>query len=179
MQRWRAYLSDMGDVVLMDYSYMREGGRRPDPLPRLIATHREALSEARRETSAPVILAGKSMGSRIGCHVSLVEKVEALICFGYPLCGGGDLAKMRDKVLRELTTPILFVQGTRDTLCPLDRLEQVRAEMQAHTSLHVVEGGDHSLAVAKRVLKEGGQTQELVDQEILRAVADFVRPILA
>ena len=48
------------------------------------------------------------MGGRIGCHVSLEEKVEGLVCLGYPLCAMGDRTKLRDEVLRALTTPILF-----------------------------------------------------------------------
>ena len=34
----------------------------------------------------------------------------------------GDRAKLRDQVLLSLGTPMLFVQGTRDKLCPLDLL---------------------------------------------------------
>ena len=63
------------------------------------------------------------MGGRIGCHVSLEEKVDGLVCLGYPLCAMGDRTKLRDEVLRALTAPILFVQGTRDSLCPLDLLD--------------------------------------------------------
>ena len=70
------------------------------------------------------------MGGRIGCHVALEEKVAALICLGYPLCAMGDRTKLRDQVLRDLRTPILFGQGTRDSLCPLDLLERVRSEMK-------------------------------------------------
>ena len=123
------------------------------------------------------------MGGRIGCHVSLEEKVGGLICLGYPLCGGGDRAKLRDKVLRELETPILFVQGTRDPLCPLDLLEQVRSRIKALNSLYIVDGGDHSLRVPKKQLQAIGETQERIDQRILEAIAKFVsstmHPILA
>lgn len=172
MQHWKQRLSTIGDVEAFDYDYMREGRRRPDPLPQLIAAHRQALVEARR--GRPAILIGKSMGGRIGCHVSLEEKVDGVVCLGYPLCGGGDPAKLRDKVLLALETPILFVQGTRDSLCPVDLLERVRTEMKAPTFLHVVEGGDHSLQVAKRQLAAAGETQEEVDQRILEAIAKFV-----
>jgi predicted alpha/beta-hydrolase family hydrolase len=172
MQGWKERLSTIGDVEAFDYDYMREGRRRPDPLPQLIAIHRAALIEKRR--NRPAILIGKSMGGRIGCHVSLEEKLEAVVCFGYPLCGGGDRSKLRDKVLRALTTPILFVQGTRDSLCPLDLLEGVRSEMKAPHFLHLVDGGDHSLMVPKRLLAAAGETQEQVDQRILEAIAQFV-----
>ena len=133
------------------------------------------LSEARnRYPTESVILIGKSMGGRVGCHVSLEEKAEGLVCLGYPLCAMGDRAKIRDKILRALSTPILFVQGTRDSLCPLDLLANVRAEMKTPNFLQIVEGGDHSLRVPKRQLQASGETQENVDRGILKAIAGFV-----
>ena len=179
MQNWKDRLTEIGDIEVFDYAYMREGRKRPDPLPRLIAAHREALSKAReRHRSETTILIGKSMGGRIGCHVSLEERVDGLICLGYPLCAMGDRTKLRDEVLRALTTPILFVQGTRDSLCPLDLLERVRSEMKAPNFLHIVEGGDHSLRVPKRKLQATGETQHDVDQRILQAIAGFVDQLL-
>jgi predicted alpha/beta-hydrolase family hydrolase len=183
MQNWKRRLSEIGEVETFDYDYMRAGRKRPDPLPQLIAAHRAALGtfvnrESRcvnREEATPrVLLVGKSMGGRIGCHVSLEERVGGLVCLGYPLCAMGDRTKLRDEVLRALNTPILFVQGTRDALCPPDLLERVRAEMKAPNFLHVVEGGDHSLRMPKRQLQAMGETQENVDERILKSIADFV-----
>ena len=172
IQRWKERLTQIGDVETFDYDYMREGGRRPDRLPQLIAAHRQALAEVRTRTSGPIILIGKSMGGRIGCHVALEEKVNGVVCLGYPLCGSGDRSKLRDLVLRNLRTPILLVQGTRDPLCPLDLLEGVRREMTAPNFLHLVEGGDHSLLVRKKDL--ANETQDDVDQRIAKAISDFV-----
>ena len=121
------------------------------------------------------MLAGKSMGGRVGCHVALVEPVEAVICLGYPLCGAGDRSKLRDQVLLELRTPALFVQGTRDPLCPLELLDSVRKRMRAPSTLHVVDGADHSLLVAKTTLKALGSTQEETDDRILQAIAGFLK----
>jgi len=174
MQRWMQRLSQIGDVETFDYPYMRENRKRPDPLPQLIVAHRKALAQAReKHTGASTILIGKSMGGRLGCHIALEEKVDGLICLGYPLCAMGDRTKLRDEVLRSLTTPILFVQGTRDSLCPLDLLERVRSEMEAPNFLYVVEGGDHSLLVTKRGLQEARETQEDVDRRGLEAIATF------
>jgi len=175
MQSWKERLGSVGEVATFDYAYLQQGRRRPDPLPLLVATHREALQRARKSDAQPVILIGKSMGGRIGCHLTLEEPVAGLVCLGYPLCGGGDAAKLRDKVLRELRTPILFVQGTRDTLCPLDLLEKVRSEMTAENFVHLVEGGDHSLIVGKKQLKAAHETQDEVNQRVLTAIAEFVQ----
>jgi uncharacterized protein len=153
---------------------MKKGLKRPDPLPKLIAAHTVALKEMRASHNGPVALVSKSMGSRVGCHVSLEKPVSALVCFGYPHCGGGKPMKLRDQVLRDLTTPIRFIQGTRDKLCPLNLLQPIRAEMKAPNELHVVEEGDHSLFVMKRWLKSHDQTQEDVDQLILGKIASFL-----
>jgi predicted alpha/beta-hydrolase family hydrolase len=169
MQRWKQLLEQIGPVQTFDYDYMRRGSRRPDRPPELIVAHRAALAEARRSHEGPIVLVGKSMGGRIGCHLSLEEKVDALVCLGYPLCGGGDPTKLRDKVLREITTPILFVQGTRDPLCPLELLEQVRLQMSAPNELFVVESGDHSLTVRKKQ-----EPQAEADARILEKIGQFV-----
>lgn len=175
MQRWKVSLKKIGDVETFDYPYMRQNRKRPDPLPQLIAAHRQALTDAREKHSgAVIVLIGKSMGGRIGCHVALEEKMNGLVCLGYPLCAMGDRTKLRDEVLRALTTPILFVQGTRDPLCPLDLLGRVRSEMKAPNFLHVVEGGDHSLVVTKRQLEATGQIQDEVDQSISKVIAEFI-----
>jgi len=175
VQDWKRRFSEIGYVETFDYDYMREGRKRPDALPKLIAAHRTALSDARKKYPAEsTILIGKSMGGRIGCHLSLDEKVDGLVCLGYPLCAMGDRTKLRDEVLRALNTPILFVQVTRDPLCPLDLLERVRTEMKTQNVLHVVNGGDHSLRVPKRQLQATGETQKDIDQQILKAIAGFV-----
>jgi hypothetical protein len=180
MERWGALLQTLATVATFDYPYMREGRPRPDRLPQLIATHRAlAAARAQSPTSAPVILIGKSMGGRIGCHVALEEKVDGLVCLGYPLCAIGDRTKLRDQVLRALATPILFVQGSRDKLCPLDLLEPVRAEMKTPTQLHIIEGGDHSLGVGKRELRGRGETEEEIDRQILGAISRFLHSLSA
>jgi len=174
MRHWVDLLGTIGNVRTIDYAYMRGGRRRPDPLPQLIASHRSTLAEARASHDGPVVLIGKSMGGRIGCHVSLEEQIAGLVCLGYPLCAGGDPTKLRDKVLREMTTPVLFVQGTRDSLCPLPLLEKVRNDMRASNQLYVVEGGDHSLVVTKKQLSAAGETQDTIDARILQVISIFV-----
>lgn len=174
MQAMQARLSTLGQVTAFDYPYRLAGKRAPDRQPVLIEAHERALAELRARGEASVVLAGKSMGGRIGCHVAVraLEKPRALVCFGYPLVSPG--GKVRDQVLLELNTPILFVQGTRDTLCPLERLETVRARMQAPNELYVIEDADHSLAVTRTRLKARGETQDAVDDAILARVAQFL-----
>jgi uncharacterized protein len=172
MERWAGHLAALGDVVRLDYPYVEAGRRAPDRLPVLVAAHRAALEAARARHGGPVVLAGKSMGGRVGCHLALEVHVAALVCLGYPLVG--QRGAVRDEVLRALDTPILFVQGTRDRLCPLDRLATVRAAMGAPSELHVVEGGDHSLLVGARSLAGAGEAQADVEARAVTAIRVFL-----
>lgn len=174
MRGWRTRLETLGEVASFDFPYMARGLKRPDRLPVLIAAHREAIQGALAGRELPLVLAGKSMGSRVGCHVAASGDVavSALVCFGYPLVGQN--GKIRDEVLLALRTPVLFVQGTRDKLCPLERLEETRAKMTARSELHVVEGGDHSLLVTKTLLRQQGRTQADEDAAILQAIERFL-----
>jgi len=173
MVGWRERLQAIGDVTTFDYPYMRAGRKRPDPLPALIEAHRQALNTLRATAAGPIFLAGKSMGGRVGCHLSLEERVAGLICFGFPLRAAGT-GKLRDEVLVALRAPVLLLQGTRDELCPLDLLATVRPRMSAPTTLVEVEGGDHSLVISATQRKAAGITQADADARLLAAIQKFV-----
>lgn len=168
MTAWAERLATIDRVTTFDYPYMQRRGKGPpDRLPKLIEAHRARVVEL----GSPWLI-GKSMGSRVGCHVALTQSVPGLVCLGYPL--RSPKGALRDEVLLALEIPILFVQGTRDPMGPLDVLDDVRARMRAPSALHVVEGGNHSLVVGKRALKAAGRTQEDVDADILSAIATFI-----
>ncbi len=172
MNEWAERLGEIAAPSRFDYPYMAAGRRRPDRMPALLRAHRQALESL--TGSGSTVLIGKSMGSRVGCHLSLEEKVAAVVCLGYPLASMGRRDKLRDEVLVAMRTPILFVQGTRDKLCPLDLLAEVRGRMTATNELHVVETGDHSLRITKTHTKTTGITQADADSEAFEAIRAFL-----
>lgn len=188
MRAWAARLATLAPVTAFDYPYMLAGRKAPDRQPVLEQAHQLALGEAVAQRAAASLrearpmqqahatawfLAGKSMGSRIGCHVAVAapESVRGLICFGYPLVAGGT-GRVRDEVLLALRVPILFLQGTRDPLCPLDRLRAVCARMTAPCHLIEVEGGNHSLELGRSAAKVAAQATS--DAALLLEVRRFV-----
>jgi predicted alpha/beta-hydrolase family hydrolase len=176
MQAFRERLAQVGRTECFDYPYQKAGRRTPDRHPLLVAAHRAAFEALRASHSGPIVLVGKSMGGRIGCHlaVELGEKgPNAVVCLGYPLVG--QRGALRDAVLLELRTPVLFVQGTRDAMCPLLRLAEIRSRMQAPSELYTVEDGDHSLLVAKSRLKTNATSQEQIDAQVVTALATFAK----
>jgi len=174
MQGWAQRLQSVGTVVPFEYDYMARGKRAPQRLPKLLETHRQHLESVRAQHGDPVVLIGKSMGGRVGCHLAVdqPQAVSCVVCLGYPL--RTPKGKVRDQVLRDLRVPILFVQGTRDRMCPLDLLDQVRQHMAAPSAVHIVDDGDHSLIVAKRTLKKTATTHDDHDRAALQAIQAFV-----
>lgn len=175
MQAFAKRLAEVGRVDGFDYPYQQQGGRSPDRLPILLGAHRAAYDRVRADHPGPIVLIGKSMGGRVGCHLATQlakNELTALVCLGYPLVAPN--GSVRDAVLLELATPVLFVQGTRDALCPLEHLDEVRSRMTAPNALHAVTGGDHSLRVTARALATQERTQADVDADIVRAVGKFI-----
>lgn len=118
IQHWKRLLEEIGCVYAFDHPYLAQRRRRPDPLPKLIEAHRKEIAEARRSDKMPVVLIGKSMGGRAGCHATQEEDVTAVICISYPSCGGGDRTKLRvgvavgrpdASVLEQADQPVLVV----------------------------------------------------------------------
>ncbi len=151
MQSFARGFAQLGRVECFDYRYQIEGRRSPDRLDKLIDAHRQAFERLHADHSGPVVLVGKRMGGRIGCHLANQLQNDgplALVCLGYPLVG--QKGAVRDEVLIELRRPILFVQGSRDALCPLDRLKSVRKRMTADNHLVDIEAGAQSLRLSAR-----------------------------
>lgn len=168
MEHWAGLLAQIAPVTRFDYPYMAAGRRRPDRHPVLLEAHRTAL----QALSGPVLLVGKSMGGRIGCHLALEEPVIGCVCLGFPLVGAS--GKLRNEVLEQQRTPVWFVQGTRDAMCPLEQLDEVRAKMTVPTAVHVVTTGDHSLLCTKRHLKASARTQHDEDAAAVAAIASWL-----
>lgn len=169
MVAWADRLAALGAVHPFDYPYMAAGRRRPDRHPVLLAAHLAAIDALGADD---IVLVGKSMGGRIGCHAALERPVRAVICLGYPLVAPS--GKVRDEVLLAQRQPVLFVQGTRDPMAPLDRLDAVRAQMTVPTHVHVVPTGDHGLAVTRTHTRTTGRTQEDEDRAAFHAISAFL-----
>ncbi len=156
-------------VMTFNYPYMEAGRKAPNAAPILLACHRAALDVFLQRVDQ-VVLAGKSMGGRMGSHlVAEGDRAAGLVFFGYPLVGVGKTEPRDVSHLRAIAAPMLFVQGTRDRLAPLDLITPVVDSLPTAT-MHIVEDGDHSF----RVLKRTGRDQGDVLDEIISVTGDWV-----
>jgi predicted alpha/beta-hydrolase family hydrolase len=160
--------------IKFNFPYTDAGRKAPDRMELLQRTW-QSLVKAVREDSrlAPkhLFLAGKSMGGRVASHlVAQGEACDGLVFLGYPLHPAKRTDKPRVEHWSQLSCPILFIEGTRDSLCDLDLLKAMLPQTPSSVTLHVVEGGDHSFKVPKSVEK----TQEVVLGEIRTAIVSWL-----
>lgn len=179
MIRWKEMLGkalNAVEVVTFDYPYLAGGKKRAPPkAEKLVDFHADVVKKAvAKYPDHPLILAGKSMGSRVSCMVASEKDISAsaIVCLGYPLKGMN--GAIRDEILVQLTVPIMFVQGGKDGLCPLGKLEAVRKRIKPINGLHVIEGGDHSFKIAKKHLQATGTTQNDAEESAVQSIASFV-----
>uniref|UniRef100_A0A6M2EPM1 KANL3/Tex30 alpha/beta hydrolase-like domain-containing protein n=1 Tax=Populus davidiana TaxID=266767 RepID=A0A6M2EPM1_9ROSI len=179
MLRWKEMLKnalDAVEVVTFDYPYIAGGKKRAPPkAEKLVEFHKDIVKKTTDKYLAhPLILAGKSMGSRVSCMVAAEVDIDAsaVICLGYPLKAMG--GAVRDETLLQLTVPVMFVQGSKDGLCPLEKLEAVCKKMKSHNELHVINGGDHSFKIGKKHLQTKGSTQDQAEELAVQGVSSFV-----
>lgn len=183
MLRWKKLLASStgaAEVVTFDYPYCA-GGKKgaPPKAEKLINPHLEEIKKAvSKYPGHPLVLVGKSMGSRVSCMVAGEGElvVSAIVCLGYPLKGTS--GALRDQVLLDLRVPVMFVQGSKDALCPLNKLQEVLSKMAYSTKLHVIEGGDHSFKMSKKAIQERGMSQEKVEEEAVISIQIFLKEVL-
>jgi hypothetical protein len=155
------------------FPYMQERRRVPDPPSVLTATVVAAVRAATEAApNLPLFAGGKSMGGRMTSQAAaqgLLETVNGLVLFGFPLHPPKRPGTKRAEHLAKVRIPMLFLQGTRDTLADLTLLRPICAELGSRATLHVIETADHSF----HVLKSSGKSDAGVSRELAETEASW------
>src|SRR5258708_11133733 len=132
-----AELAAVGVATLRyQFPYMEQRRRVPDPPAVLTATARAAVhSAAGLAPRLPLIAGGKSMGGRMTSQTAAqqpLDGVRDLVLCGFPLHSPDKPGTKRAEHLKHVTVPMLFLQGTRDTLADLNLLHPLRYALHSH-----------------------------------------------
>lgn len=161
-------------TLRFQFPYMEQGSKRPDPPAVAQAAVRAAVHEAAaRLPGVPLFAGGKSYGGRMTSQAQAAEPlagVRGLVFVGFPLHPAGKPSTERADHLTQVQLPMLFLQGTRDTLADLALIRQTTGKLGARATLHVVEGADHSF----HVLVRSGRNDEQVREELLDTMARWM-----
>lgn len=155
------------------FPYMENHRKAPDRPPTLTATVAAATRAAHAAApDLPLLAGGKSMGGRItstAASENLISEVRGLVFFGFPLHPPKQPAAKRGDHLANVTQPMLFLQGTRDDLADLKLLKPICKNLGDRSTLHVIEGADHSF----HVLKSSGKSDAEILRELARTTAEW------
>lgn len=140
------------NVLRFNFPYMDkrkvDGKRRPpDRMPKLIECYQTILSNI--NTSLPVFIGGKSMGSRVAATIASDKalmarhNINGIICLGYPFHPVKKIDKLRVTPLQEAQLPIVILQGERDALGSKDEIASY--DLPPNCLVHFFTDGDHDL----------------------------------
>jgi uncharacterized protein len=100
----------------------------------------------------PLFASGKSFGGRMSSQYLSTHPeapVKGIIFFGFPLHAAGKPSIERADHLKAIKVPMLFLQGTRDTLAQWDLITDVCTSLKK-AKLVKLEGADHSFKAGKQ-----------------------------
>jgi predicted alpha/beta-hydrolase family hydrolase len=175
METVSAKLAGLGVATLRyQFPYMEKRGKRPDSAAVLIDTVRAAVAAGKKHAGDLALFAGgKSMGGRmtsLAAATQPLDGVRGLVFFGFPLHAAGKPSADRGAHLADVKTPMLFLQGSRDTLADLKLLKPLCARLGKQAELFVIEGGDHSF----KMLKSFNRSEDEVLREVAARVASWI-----
>ena len=171
MERVAALLASEGvRTVRFEFPYMaarRTTGKRPGPNPSKVleAAWREVIDDLGAEG---LVIGGKSLGGRIASMVAEEAGGAGVVCLGYPFHPPGKPDRLRTAHLEAIHTPVLILQGERDTF---GRREEVEGyALSERVRVHWLPDGDHGL----KPRKASGWTEAENLAEAVREAARFV-----
>ncbi len=146
------------------FPYMERESRRPDPPALCHATVRAAVVEAARlAPDLPLIAGGRSFGGRMTSQAQAqapLPQVRGLVFLAFPLHPAGRPGTERAVHLREVSLPMLFIQGGRDELADLSLLRPLVERLGGRATLHVLADADHSFHVPARTGRKDSEVRE-------------------
>jgi predicted alpha/beta-hydrolase family hydrolase len=143
------------------FPYIERGAKRPDPPQLAQATVRAAVTTALDLLpKVPLIAGGKSFGGRMTSQAQAkapLQEVRGLAFLGFPLHPAGRPSQERAAHLFDVQIPMLFLQGTRDTLASLDQIEPLCKKLGKRATLKLFADADHSFHVPARTGRKDAQ----------------------
>ena len=165
-------------TLRFEFPYMEQHKNRTDSPAVCAATIRKAVQQAHTEwPGLPLIAGGKSFGGRMTSTAQSeqpLEGVRGLAFLGFPLHAPGKPSVTRAEHLDQVKIPMLFLQGSRDEFAHLELLTGVCERLGTRATLQVIEGGDHSFKVPKKV-----QSAEAVMAALADSIAQWGLPLAA
>lgn len=154
METLAASLAETGIATLrFNFPFAEQKKFRPDTPAVAHQTIAAALAKAQElQPKLPLFASGKSFGGRMSSQYVSEHPdspVKGIIFYGFPLHPSGKPATDRAEHLKQIKVPMLFLQGSKDTLATWELIEKVCGSLPKAT-LVKLDGADHSFKAGKK-----------------------------
>jgi uncharacterized protein len=125
-----------------------------------------------------LIAGGKSFGGRMTSQAQAaapLSNVSGLAFLGFPLHPAGRPSRERGQHLFDVHIPMLFLQGTRDSLADMQQLSPLCEALGSRASLKLFQHADHSFHVPAR----SGCTDAAMRDELLDTLSSWIDRVIA
>lgn len=165
-------LSQEGIATMrFNFPFMENKKGRPDTPAVAHKTIEAAILKAQKLfPKLPLFVAGKSFGGRMTSQYLAANQhneIEGVIFYGFPLHAPGKPSIERADHLRDVKTPMLFLQGTRDEFATAKLIESVCSSLPL-AELVKIEGANHAFKAGKQDIMKllVSKTSEWIDKMI-------------
>ena len=158
-----------------------EAGKRSsaDSPTQLARCFRAALNVLGRDPTAlpaRLVIGGVGLGSRVAAGLVADQlRADGLFLLGFPLHPQGKPDHCEAETLYRVTSPMLFVQGTRDRRCEGGALRAALRRIGAPIELYDVEEADASFHVPKK----SGRSEQEMQAQVSAVVSNWIARRLA
>ncbi len=140
------------NTLRFNFPFKQRGGNRVDSKQVSVDCVIEAAAWLQNNYSQPLLVGGHSFGGRMATHAVAEENLActALVLCSFPLHPAGKPSTDRAIHMRDISQPMIFLSGTRDTMAEQNLLTGEVSMLNPKSKLHWLETGDHSFKILKR-----------------------------
>ena len=165
-------LSEAGIATLrFNFPFTENKKGRPDTPAVAHQAIEAAIAKAQKLfPTLPVFVAGKSFGGRmtsqcLAAHPN--DAISGIIFYGFPLHAPGKPSIERAEHLKDVRSPMLFLQGSRDEFATWKLIENVTSSLPL-AELVKIEGADHGFKAGKQNIMQllTNETKDWIEKMI-------------
>lgn len=136
-----------------NFLYMEQRKKRPDfPAVAHLAVEAAIHTAQHNYPRLPLFAGGKSFGGRMTSQCLALQpqaSVKGIVFLGFPLHPAGKPSVVRADHLKNIQLPMLFLQGTRDSLAEWSLISEVCHALPT-AILVKLDGADHSFKIPRQ-----------------------------
>ena len=140
-------------TMRFNFPFMENKKGRPDTPAVAHQTIEAAILKAQKLfPKLPLFVAGKSFGGRMTSQCLAVHPnahVKGIVFYGFPLHAPGKPSIERAEHLKDVRSPMLFLQGSRDEFATWKLIEKVTSSLPL-AELVKIEGANHGFKTGKQ-----------------------------